>query len=188
MQTPGLAVHSLSALQPRHVFVGVAQIGVVPEQVVLSTQATQAPALVPLVAHAGEPPLATHWLDAVQAVQLFADEQIGVVPLHALSARHWTHLFAAVSQKGLPATLLQSLFCVHWTQAPAFAPVVAQAGAAPDVAVLHSLAELQAAQVCDAEQIGVAPEQSEWPRQRTQVFVAVSQRGLSPPQWLSSVH
>ena len=50
MHTPGpMAEHSLSAAQARHVFVVVLQIGVAPEQVVLSVQATQAP----VAEHAG---------------------------------------------------------------------------------------------------------------------------------------
>lgn len=46
MHTPGpMAEHSLSAVHERHVFVVVLQIGVVPEHVVLSVHATQAPVL-----------------------------------------------------------------------------------------------------------------------------------------------
>jgi hypothetical protein len=44
MQTPGpVPVHSPSAAHLRQAFVAVAQIGVVPEQVVLSVHCTQAP-------------------------------------------------------------------------------------------------------------------------------------------------
>ena len=46
MHTPGpMAEHSLSAVQARQVFVAVAQMGVAPEQVVLSVHWTQAPPL-----------------------------------------------------------------------------------------------------------------------------------------------
>jgi hypothetical protein len=180
MHTPGAAAHSLSAMQPRQVFVDVAQMGVVPEQVLLPVHCTQAP----LLAQAGVALfLVAHWLAAVQAVQIsFA--QMGVAPEHPALVRHWTHLFAVVSQTGvLPEQVLLSM---HATHCPALVPLVAQAGAAGFLA-RHWPAVVQAVQLLFA-QMGVAPEHPALVRHATHLLVAVSQTGVLPEQVLLSVH
>ena len=171
------ATHSLSAVHPRQVFVAVAQMGVVPEQVPLSVHWTQAP----LLAQAGVAGfLAAHWAAVVQAAQvLFV--QMGVVPEQPALFRHCTHLFVVVSQKGVEPE--QVLFSVHCTQAP----LVAQAGVALFL-VAHWAAVVQAAQVLFAVQMGVVSEQVLLSVHCTHLFVVVSQTGVVPEQVLLSVH
>jgi len=172
--------HSLSAVHPRQVLVDVAQMGVVPPQVLLSVHCTQAP----LVAQAGTVAfLAAHWAGVVQAVQTWF-VQIGVAPEHPALVRHWMHLFAVVSQTGvLPEQVLLSM---HATHCPALVPLVAQAGAAGFLA-RHWPAVVQAVQLLFA-QMGVAPEHPALVRHATHLLVAVSQTGVLPEQVLLSVH
>jgi hypothetical protein len=121
MHTPGpMAEHSLSAVQARQVLVVVLQIGVVPEQVVLSMHATHAP----VVEHAGwVESTAAHWPEDVHPVHvLVAVEQMGVTPEQLALVRHWTHLFVVVSQTGVaPEHVVLSTHSTH-------APVLAHAG------------------------------------------------------------
>ena len=115
-----MAEHSLSAVQARHVFVVVLQIGVAPEHVVLSLHATQAPVL----EHAGcAESTAAHWAAVEQPVQVFvAVEQMGVAPEQLALVKHWTQVFVVVSQTGVaPEQVELSVHCPH-------APVAAHAG------------------------------------------------------------
>ena len=169
-------MHSASAVQPRQVLVEMAQMGVVPEQVLLPVHWTQ----VPLLAQAGVAMfLVEHWLGVVQATQaLFV--QMGAIPEHPALVRHCTHLFVVVSQTGvLPEQVLSP---VHWTQAP----LVAQAGIALFL-VEHWLAVEQAVQALFV-QMGVIPEHPALVRHCTHLFVVVSQTGVVPEQVLLSVH
>lgn len=181
IHTPGpMAVHSLSAVHARQVFVVVLQIGVVPEHVVLSTHATHAP----LAAHAGRIASTTaHWLEDVHPAHVWvAVEQIGVVPEQLALVRHSTHLFVVVSQTGVPPEQVElSVHCTH-------APVAAQAGLVASAA-LHWAAVAQAPQVAFAVlQMGVAPEQLPLVRHCTHLLVAGSQTGVAPEHVELSTH
>lgn len=175
-----MTAHSLSALQPWQVLPGMAQMGVVPEQVLLSVHCTQAP----LLAHAGAVLLLVlHSVAVVHRVQIWF-VQMGVVPEQPALIRHPTHLFAVVSQTGVvPEHVLLS---VHATHCPALVPLVAQAGVAGLLAA-HPVAVVQAVQVLFV-QMGVAPEQPALDRHCTHLFVVVSQTGVVPEQVLFSVH
>jgi hypothetical protein len=175
-----MAAHSLSALQPWQVLVDVAQMGVVPEQVLLSVHCTQAP----LVAQAGVAGfLAAHWLAVVQAVQI-SFVQMGVAPEHPALDRHATHLFVVVSQTGVVPE--QVLLSVQATHCPAFVPVLAQAGAVGLLAA-HWLAVVQAVHTSPA-QMGVLAGQLALVTHWTHVLAVVSQTGVAPEQVLLSMH
>jgi hypothetical protein len=69
-----------------------------------------------------------------QATQVPAALQIGVAPEHCAFELHWTHLFVPGSlQAGVGARQASRSPEVHWTQVPAFAPLVRQAGAVGEV-------------------------------------------------------
>jgi hypothetical protein len=105
------ATHWLEAVQA--VQVPLAQTGAATGQVALVRQPTQAPAA-EQTARVGSPS-ATHWLEAVQAIQVPL-AQTGAAAGQVALARHWTHLLVVVSQRGVVPE--QSVFAVHWTQAP----------------------------------------------------------------------
>ena len=177
MQTPGpMAEHSLSAVHPRQVLVEVAQIGLVPEQVVLSVHCTHAP----LLAQAGAVlVLAAHWLAVVQAVHRFA-VQMGVAPEHPALVKHWTHLLVVVSQMGVAPR--QLVLSVHCTQVP----LLAQEGVALFLAA-HWMAVVHAVQTF-AAQMGVAAGQVALETHWTHLLILVSHTGVAPEQVVLSVH
>jgi hypothetical protein len=153
MHTPGpIAEHSLSAEHLRHVFVAVAQIGVVPEQVLLSVHWTHAPVEAQAVC-----PVNPEQSAAVAHPRhvLVAVAQIGVEPEHVAFVRHCTHLLVVVLQT-LSAPMHLVLFvAVHCTQAP----VVAHAARAGSFKAAHSASAAQAWHFSAAPQTGVVPEQ-----------------------------
>ncbi len=161
-------------MQPVHTFAE--QMGVVPEQVVLSVHWTHAP----LAEQAGAAGfLAAQSLAAVQAAHTFA-EQMGVAPEQPTLVRHWTHLFVVMSHTGMVPE--QVLLSVHWTHVP-----VAEHAEAAGLLAAHWLAAVQAAHTLP-EQIGVAPEQPALVRHWTHLFVVVSHTGVVPEQVVLSVH
>ena len=172
-----MPVHSLSAVHARQVFVAVLHTGVVPEQSVFAVHCTHAPA----AEHAGRAALfAAHWMEAVQAVQTSAAEQIGVAPAHVALVVHPTHLFVVVLQTGVaPEQVVLSVHCTH-------APVVEHAGVVALFAA-HWLAAVQAVQTSAAEQMGVAAEHVALVVHPTHLFVVVSQTGVAPEQVVLSV-
>jgi hypothetical protein len=173
MQTPGPPKHSLSAEHFRHAFVVVAQMGVVPEHVLLSVHCTQAP----VVAHAVRPENAEQSAVPVQPRHVFvAVAQIGFAPEQAAFVRHSTHAFVVVLQTLVAPVHLVALVAVHCTQAP----VVAQAARAGSFKTAHSVSPTQAWHFSVVPQIGVAPEQVAAEVHCTQVFVVVSHAGVAP--------
>lgn len=109
--TPGpMAEHSPSAEHLRQVFVEVAQMGVVPEHVLLSVHWTQAP----LAAQAGRPVNEAQSLPPVHPRQvLVVVPQIGVVPEHVLFVRHCTHLLVVVLHTVVAPVHFVLLVAVH---------------------------------------------------------------------------
>lgn len=97
----GQSVSCVAMAHARQALRAASQIGVAPEHWLLSTHATQRPALAPAVAHAGVAP--------VQSVAVHARQRP-----------------AAVSHTGVASPHCASR--VHCTQRPAFMPVVAHTG------------------------------------------------------------
>ena len=105
-----MPVHSLSAAHLRQALVAVAQMGVVPEQVVLSLHCTQAP----VTAHAVWPANPAQSLAAAQARQVFeAVAQIGALPEQLALVRHCTHVFVVVLHTAAAPAHLALLLAVH---------------------------------------------------------------------------
>jgi hypothetical protein len=98
----------------------------------------------------------------------------GVSPPQSAPVRHCTQLFVVLAQRGVTAG--HWLSRVQTTQSPELGPVVAHSGLAP----LQSLAVQARHARLVASQIGVAPEQSVFARQPTQLFVGTSQTGVVP--------
>src|ERR1017187_729731 len=174
MQTPGPpAGHSLSVEQARQVLVAVAQIGAIPEQVVLSVHCTHDP----LLAQAVRPVNPAHSLATEQPRQVFvAVAQIGVVAVQVVFVRHWTHLLLAVLQTAVVPVHLLLFVAVHCTQAPP----AAHATRAGSFRPAQSGSVAHAWHFSLVPQIGVAPVQLAEVMHWTQVFVVVSQAGVVP--------
>jgi hypothetical protein len=105
--------------------------------------------------------------------------------VHSLSAPHARQALLLVLHTGVVP--LQVVSSVHWTQAPAFVPEVAQAGVAVFFAA-HWLDAVQAVHAFLSEQMGVLPEQAESARHCTHWLALVSQNGVAPEQSLSTEH
>lgn len=91
-------------------FVDVAQMGVVPEHVLLSVHCTQLPDEAQAVLPAND----VQSLAPVQPRQvLVVVAQIGVVPEHVPLVRHWTHLLVVVLQTVVVPAHFVLLVTVH---------------------------------------------------------------------------
>ena len=174
MHTPGpRAEHSLSVAHARQVSVAVVQIGVVPEQVLLSMHCTQDP----LLAHAVWPAKLAQSPAAVQPRQVFvAVAQMGLVPEQVALVRHCTHLFAVVLQTEVLPVHFELLVAVHWTQAPLAAHAALFASLSP----AQSLSAAQAWHLSLLPQMGATPLQLAAEVHWTQMLVLVSQAGVAP--------
>jgi hypothetical protein len=163
----------------RQVFVPVAQIGVVPEHVLLSVHWTQEP----LAAHAVWPANPEQSLALAQARHVFvAVAQIGFVPEQVAFVRHCTQALVVVLQTAVVPVHLVAFVAVHWTHAP----VVAQAVRAGSLRVAHSVSAAHAWHFSAVPQSGVVPAQFAEDVHCTQVFVVVSQAGV-PPMHVAAV-
>jgi hypothetical protein len=174
-------VHVALAVQPTHLFVVVSQTGVAPEQVVLSVHCTHVPA----AEHAGVVVLfAAHWLAAVQAAQVLAAVQIGVVVVHVELETQPTQVFVVVSQTEAPAAQVE--LSMHWTHAPP-AEQTARVGSAR---VAHWLEAAQAVQVPLGAQRGAAAGHVALVRHPTQVPVgehSVRAGSASAAHWVEAL-
>jgi hypothetical protein len=181
MQTPGpFPEHSLSIEHLRQVFVAVAQIGVVPEQVVLSVHCTHAPVEAQAVRPANDKQSAA----PVQPRQVFvAVAQMGFAPEHVALAKHSTQAFVVVLQTLVAPVHLVALVAVHWTHAP----VVAQAARAGSFNAAHSGSAAHAWHFSVVPQIGFDPEQVAAEVHSTQVYVVVSHAGAVPVHAVAAV-
>ena len=181
MHTPGpIAEHSPSVEHFRQVFVEVAQIGVVPEHVLLSVHCTQLPDEAQAVCPVNE----EQSLAAVQPRQVLVEvAQMGDVPEQVLFVRHCTHLFVVVLQTVVVPVHFVLLVAVHWTQAP----VVTQATRVGSFKAAHSVSAAHAWHFSLVPQIGVAPEQYAAEVHWTQLFVVVSQAGVVPVHFVAFV-
>jgi hypothetical protein len=122
-----------------------------------------------------------HWLEAVQAVQIWAAEQMGVAPEHCELAVQPTHLFVLVSQTGVaPEHCVLLVHCTH-------CPSARQAGSAAFFAA-HWLEAVHVVQVSVEPQIGVVAGQVALAVQPTHLFVLVSQTGVAPEHRVLLVH
>jgi hypothetical protein len=173
---------SAFARQPTHRLALLSQIGVVIVQAdaFVSVHSTHCPALGPVTAQAGVAPLQSVTLAGSHARHTCAvASQIGVAPPQSELLTQPTHTLVVVSHAGVGAA--QFAGDVHATHRPAFVPVVAHAGVAPEQSV--ALLVLHGRQTCAvASQIGVAPPQFAFVRQPTQRFCVVSQMGVDPVQ------
>jgi hypothetical protein len=172
--------HSLSAEHFRQVFVAAPQIGVVPEQAVLSVHWTHAP----VAAHAVRPAKAEQSLAPAQPRQVFvAVAQLGLVPEQVAFVRHCTHALVVVLQTLVVPVHLVELVAVHCTQAP----VVAQAARAGSFKTAHSVSPAHAWHFSVDPQIGFAPEQVAADVHSTHEFVVVSHAGAAPAHAVAAV-
>jgi len=173
--------HSLSAVHPRQVLVDVAQMGVVPPAGVV-VRALHAGAAGGTGRDSGVLGGALGGGGAGGADLVRADRRSAE---HPALVRHWTHLFAVVSQTGvLPEQVLLSM---HATHCPA---LVAAGCTGRGGGVLgQTLAGRRAggAAVVRADGRG-RPSIPRWSGTATHLLVAVSQTGVLPEQVLLSVH
>jgi hypothetical protein len=168
-----MAEHSLSDEQARQVFVPVAQMGVVPEQVLLSVHWTHAP----LAAHAVCPEKLAQSLPVAQPRQVFVVvAQMGAVPAQVVFVRHCTHLLLVVLQTLVAPAHFVLFVLVHCTHAP----LVAHATRTESLSPAQSVSAAHAWHFSLVPQIGVAPEQSAAVVHPTQVLVVVSHAGVAP--------
>jgi hypothetical protein len=196
---PAKPAQSPAAPQPRHVFVAVVQMGVVPEQValvrhwthllvvVLQTEVLPVHLVLLLAVHWTQAPPAAHAtrfasfnpaqsLSPAQAWHLSLLPHIGVVPLQLAAEVHWTQVLVVVSQAGVaPAHDVATVVAVHWTHWPS----ARHAGRAALLA-WHCKSAVQAMHVLEDEQMGAATGQVVLATHPTQVFVPVSHTGVVP--------
>ena len=159
--------------------------GVAPVQadVLASVHCTQRPALRPSVAHAGVAPeqsvaeLARHGRHTRRAVS-----HTGIAPAQSALLVQPTHEFVAVSH----TPERQSALATQGTQRPALGPVTAHART-PGSVQSAALAQPRHTRIVGSHTGRDGSMQSLAEAQPTQVFVRVSQRGVSPPQWASVV-
>ena len=105
-----MPVHSLSAAHLRQAFVAVAQMGVVPEQVVLSLHWTQAPVAMQAVCPGNH----AQSLATAQARQVLkAVAQMGAVPEQLVLVRHCTQVFVVVLHRAAVPVHFALLVAVH---------------------------------------------------------------------------
>jgi hypothetical protein len=181
MHTPGpVPEHSLSAEHFRQVFVAVPQIGVVPEQVVLSVHWTHPP----VAAHAVRPENAEQSLAPVQPRHvLVAVAQIGFAPEQVAFVRHWTQAFVVVLHTLVVPVHLVAFVVEHCTQAP----VAAHAARRGSFKAVHSVSAAHAWHFSVIPQIGVVPEHVAAEVHCTHVFVVVSHARVAPVHAVAAV-
>lgn len=167
--------------QPTQVFNTVSHTGVAPVQAIAlaAVHCTQRPALRPEAAHAGVAPEQSLAIVAEHGRHMRrATSQMGVAPAQSALLVQPTQVLLAVSH-----TLeRQSEFITHCTQRPALAPMEAQAGTPGSVQSAVTVAGEHGRQTrVTASHTGIdGSAQSRLETQATQMFCAVSQRGVAP--------
>jgi hypothetical protein len=125
------------------------------------------------VLHTGVAPVHAVLFVAEQTPHAPVGSQAGVAPLQSISPVHARQVLVPVLQTGVVLTHAVALPAEHWPHAP----LVSQAGVAPP----QSPSTVHARHVCVKPlHTGVAPLQSAFAVQRTQVPVVARQTGVPP--------